>query len=91
MSVRDREGLIARIRQIRRAAAATPTSAPAAAADLQALERRVAHLERMVEGFQDSVHRESQRHDKRIADLEARMQPAAIGAALSRDARERGL
>jgi hypothetical protein len=37
------------------------------------------------------VHRESSRHDKRIAELEARLQPGALGRALSDDARARGL
>jgi len=44
-----------------------------------------------VQGLQDSVHRESSRHAKRIAELEARVQPAALGKALSEDARARGL
>jgi hypothetical protein len=45
----------------------------------------------MVQGLQDSVHREATRQGKRIADLEARVEPAALGRALSDDARERGL
>lgn len=44
-----------------------------------------------MQGLQDSVHRESLRYDKRIAAIEARMQPAALSKALSQDARERGL
>ena len=56
-----------------------------------ALEVRMAHLEQLVEGLQDSVHREMLRHEKRIADLEARIEPAELGKALSRDARDRGL
>jgi vacuolar-type H+-ATPase subunit I/STV1 len=94
--MRDREGLVARIRQIRRVAAATDRSSATAAANadtpvIRTLEERIAHLEQMVEGLQDSVHRESERHEKRIADLEAQIQPAAMGAALDRDARRRGL
>jgi vacuolar-type H+-ATPase subunit I/STV1 len=94
--MRDREGLVARIRQIRRVAAATDRSTAPAAANADApvirtLEERIAHLEQMVEGLQDSVHRESERHEKRIADLEAQIQPGAMGAALDKDARERGL
>ena len=58
---------------------------------MRSLESRVAHLEQMVEGLQDSVYRESERHDKAIAQLEAQTQPSAMGAALSKDARERGL
>jgi hypothetical protein len=95
VNLRDREGLIARIRHVRRLAA-TRDAAPAAGAgeevsELDALETRVAHLERLLEGLQDSVHRESLRHDDRVNDLEARIQPAALVAALSKDARERGL
>jgi hypothetical protein len=120
--VREREGLIARIRQIRRAAdspdqprAADSPDQPRAAdsphrrraadspdqpgsgqkvpgpEELSALEARITHLERLVQGLQDSVHRESSRHAKRIAELEARIQPGAISKALSKDARERGL
>lgn len=92
----EREGLIARIRQIRRTAARAAESAtPAADAPepdhLRALEARVEHLEALVQGLQDSVHRESSRQSKRIAELEARIQPAALGKALSDDARARGL
>ena len=94
--MRERERLIARIRQIRRTAAASVTApgkgaptddAPA----LQALQTRVQELEQLVEALQDSVHRESERQGKRIAELEARTQPAALSVALSKDARERGL
>lgn len=59
--------------------------------DLHALEARIEHLEALVQGLQDSVHRDSTRHDRRIAALEARTQPATLGKALSDDARERGL
>jgi vacuolar-type H+-ATPase subunit I/STV1 len=94
--VREREGLIARIRQVRRAAAAEVTSRPDVKQELdspemRALETRIAHLEQLVEALQDSVHRLSERHEMRIAELEARTQPAALSVALSRDARERGL
>lgn len=88
--------MIARIRQIRRVAPsaekprATSAAEPSAAA-VNALQERVAHLERLVEGLQDSVHRESERHDKLIAELQAQVQPAAMGAALSKNARDRGL
>jgi hypothetical protein len=95
MSMHEREGLIARIRQIRRVAAATEPSRPSTINpepdQMQALEARVAHLEQLVEGLQDSVHRESGRRGKLIAELEARIQPGAMGAALSQDARDRGL
>lgn len=92
----EHEGLVARIRQVRRTAVRSPTTAaiPRSEPDppaLQALRVRVEQLERQVEAVQDSVHRESTRQGHRIAELEARIQPAALGIALSRDARERGL
>ncbi len=90
--MREREGLITRIRQIRRTA---DVSATAPRKDdttaLQALQARLEHVEHLVEALQDSVHRESARQDRRIAELEARTQPAALSVALSKDARDRGL
>ena len=95
MTMRAREGLIARIRQIRRQAAAgdRPSGRGGGPAPdrLHALEQRVMHLERLVEGLQDSVHRESERHSKLIADLQEQVEPGAMGAALAQDARDRGL
>jgi uncharacterized coiled-coil protein SlyX len=96
--VRQREGLIARIVQMRRVAPA-PAPAPARGpeasgrepATLESLEVRVAHVEGLVQGLQDSVHRESSRQEKRIAELEARLEPGALAIALSEDARHRGL
>jgi uncharacterized coiled-coil protein SlyX len=95
MTMHDREGLIARIRQIRRLATArdrpkTDSSAPQPDR-LEALEARMAHLEQLVEGLQDSVHRESERHAKLITELQAQVQPGTMGAALAEDARDRGL
>jgi hypothetical protein len=58
---------------------------------MRALEVRISHLERMVESLQDSVHRESERQSRRIGELEARIEPAALGVALNRHAREHGL
>ena len=91
----DRAGLIARIRQVRR----VPTVRDRSKSDaevpqddrLKALEARVTHLEQLLEGLQDAVYRESERHDKLIADLQAQTQPGAMGAALADDARNRGL
>jgi hypothetical protein len=96
MSMREREGLIARIRHLRRVAAAASTGPAPGEIDpdavyLHGLEARVAHLEALVEGLQDSVHRESERQERRLTDLEARLEPAALAVALSRNARERGL
>lgn len=93
------DGLLARVRRMRRGAA-TPDvitqlageSDPEAGGDrIDGLEQRVAHLEQLVQGLQDSVHRESERHERRLAELEAKIDPAALAAALSEDARRRGL
>ncbi len=84
---------MSRIRQMRRQARDEAPS-PDSLADVpraDALERRLAHLEELLEGLQDSVYRESQRQEKRLADLEAQVHPAAIAAALDQDARKRGL
>ncbi len=94
--MRERERLIARIRQVRRASKTADEAAKAAAPvprpdQLHALEERVTQLEALVQGLQDSVHRESSRHAKRITELEARIQPRALGKALSDNARARGL
>jgi hypothetical protein len=87
--------MIARIRQMRGRATAERPGEPASVDSgqdrVRALESRVAHLEQLVEGLQDSVHREASRTTKRIAELETRTQPAALGQALSEDARARGL
>jgi hypothetical protein len=95
MTMSDREGLITRIRQVRRLATARDRPSSDAGERqpdrLQTLEVKVAHLERQLEGLQDSVYRESERHAKLIADLGARVQPGAMGAALAEDARSRGL
>jgi hypothetical protein len=92
----ERENLIARIRQIRRVFAdaderGRPGKSRPGQDELSALEARMTHLEALVEGLQDSVHRETARLDKRVAELEEQIQPAALGRALSDDARDRGL
>jgi hypothetical protein len=109
----DREGLVARIRQVRRVAAvrdqsttetetlpsSSETESPPSMSEkesfqterVRSLEKRVAHLEGMVEGLQDSVHRESDRHSKLIAEIQAQIEPSAMRTALADDARTRGL
>ena len=89
-------GLIARIRQMRRTTdssgkAARTTVPRQDTTALEVLQTRVEHLEQLVEGLQDSIHRESERQGRRITELEARMEPGAISVALSKDARDRGL
>jgi hypothetical protein len=95
MTMSDREGLIARIRQMRRPSPAhelpnTDAGDPQPER-IRSLERRVAHLEQLLQGLQDSVHRESERHAKMIAELQAQVQPGVMGAALAEDLRARGL
>ena len=99
--MREREALTARISQIRRAWAsgderrktdeAQAASVVSGTRDLPALHARVTELEAMLEGLQDSVHRESTRLHQRLSVVEAQLKPAALGRALSEDARERGL
>jgi len=93
---------MARVRQLRRSGPSADAADRGSTADPQdghatqddrvdALEARIAHLERLVEGLQDSVHRESERHAKLIGELQGQIQPGAMGAALAEDARSRGL
>jgi predicted RNase H-like nuclease (RuvC/YqgF family) len=58
---------------------------------VQAMERRLTHLEAMTEGLQDSVHRESVRRGRQIDELQESIEPGALRRALSEDAREHGL
>jgi hypothetical protein len=92
----ESERLVARIKNIRQALPTPdvvtrlrqmPAAAPAPAS-LQDLQNRVAHLEQLVQGLQDSVYRETQRQDKHLAELEARLDPGALAAALGQEARD---
>lgn len=95
--MRQREGLIAKVKQIRIVGATSdrePVADPAehgSSSTLPDLELRVAHLEQQLRGLQDSVHRENVRHAGILADLAARMEPTALAVALDKNARERGL
>jgi hypothetical protein len=96
MNSRGRDGLVARIRQMGRSLPDVPEPARPAGADLgptpmAALETRVADLEKLVQGLQDSVYREAQRQERRVTELEAATDPATLAVALSKSARERGL
>jgi hypothetical protein len=92
---RESERLGARIRHMRRAIAVPDSSAaPRVVPDSETiadLQARVAHLEQLLQGLQDSVYREGQRQETRITSLEARIEPVALAAALSKDARDRGI
>lgn len=95
MTPADSDGLIARIRQVRRIAAlrdqTSVDSQGPAPSQMRSLEIRVEHLERLLEGLQDSVYRESERHSKLIAEIQAQIQPAAMSASLADNARNRGI
>jgi hypothetical protein len=86
--------LLDRIVKLRRDRADEASTA-AASSDredrIERLEARVEHLETALEGLQDAVHRESVRHDERIAELQRRTAPQSIAQALSEDARRRGI
>lgn len=58
---------------------------------LQTLKARTEHLELVLEGLQDAVHRRAVREDESIGELRKRMEPDQIARDLSRDARTRGL
>jgi hypothetical protein len=58
---------------------------------LELLEQQVAHLEGLVEGLQDAVHRESVRRDHEAAEIHRQMEPGELSRTLSEEARKRGL
>ena len=58
---------------------------------ISALEQRVEHLEALLEGLQDSIHREAIRQDKAIEALDAKTRAPEMARALGKYSRERGL
>jgi hypothetical protein len=58
---------------------------------LERLQQRVDHLEKVVEGLQDAIHRDSIRHEERMTELERKTHPDELAKALSDDARRRGI
>jgi uncharacterized coiled-coil protein SlyX len=56
----------------------------------RSLEERVAHLESMIEGLQDAVHRDSVRTDARLEELRKQLEPSELSRALSEEQRRRG-
>jgi predicted nucleic acid-binding Zn-ribbon protein len=58
---------------------------------LERVEKRLDHLEALVEGLQDAVHRDSMRHEERMSELERKTEPEALAKALSDDTRRRGI
>ena len=67
------------------------TATPLPIDRIESLEKRVSHLETMIEGLQDAVHREITRTNDQIDELRKRTEPAELSRALSEDARTRGL
>lgn len=84
-------GQVVRLARVRRSDDGVAEAPEDWEARLRALEQRISHLEALLEGLQDSVHREAVRHDERIADLEQKVEPAQMARELSRDAREHGV
>jgi hypothetical protein len=58
---------------------------------IASLERRVNHLEKLVEGLQDAIHRDSLRHGHQIQELEDRTDPAEMSRAIAKYSRKHGL
>jgi len=77
--------------RLRAALRRRPAAAAAADPRIDLILDRLERLETVVEGLQDAVYRESQRHDESIEDLRARTEPGEMARALSEDARRRGL
>ena len=96
---RGRLGLFARVLE-RRRLEATAEDAPNAAeveagipeADrIAALESRLDHLEALIEGLQDAMHRGAVRREREIQDLEQKTTPDQMSRSLAEHARQHGL
>jgi hypothetical protein len=86
--------LLDRLTQQRRRDTGTSASSPkdqSQAELFEALEERVTHLERLLEGLQDSVDRVAVRQEREMDDLRRRTEPAQIARALERYSRQHGL
>jgi uncharacterized coiled-coil protein SlyX len=57
---------------------------------VRTLEARVAHLESMIEGLQDAVHRNSVRIDAQVEELQKQLAPGQLSRTLSAEQRKRG-
>jgi hypothetical protein len=58
---------------------------------LETVEARTEHLELVLEGLQDAVHRRAVLEDESISELRRRTEPDQIARDLNRNARTRGL
>jgi hypothetical protein len=84
-------GLLDRVIRQRRNAKTETGSHPDEVDRIGALEQRVEQLEALLEGLQDSIHREAIRQDKAIEALDAKTQAPEMARALGKYSRERGL
>jgi hypothetical protein len=99
---RGRRGLFARVLERRRlekapapdggaAGLRDPADAGRHGERIAALESRLSHLESLLEGLQDAVHRDSVRREREIQELEQKTAPARMSRSLAEHDRERGL
>jgi hypothetical protein len=58
---------------------------------IAALAKRVNHLEKLVEGLQDAIHRDSLRRGHQIQELEDRTEPGEMSRAIAKHTRKHGL
>jgi flagellar motility protein MotE (MotC chaperone) len=58
---------------------------------IRALEERIDALEALLEGLQDSVHRESVRRTQEFEEINEKLQPDKMARALGKHTREHGL
>jgi hypothetical protein len=58
---------------------------------VEALETRLEHLERELEGLQDAFYRQAILDGEQIAELRRRIEPGQMARDLDQDARKRGL
>jgi hypothetical protein len=70
--------------------AATAAESPPAD-ELSTMRARLDQLEAALEGLQDAVYRDSQRHARELAELRHAIQPAEMARSLSGEARRRGV
>jgi len=86
--------LLNRVVQQRRAAA-PGVAPPGEQADheqrIRALEERIEHLETLLEGLQDSVHREAVRRERDLEEIDRKIQPAAMARSLAAHSRQHGI
>ena len=82
---------VIRIGRARRFGRPTKAAQSPEGEQMMALERRIMHLEAMIEGLQDAVHREGVRTNRQLDDLRRRTEPEEISRALDSAARKRGV